>query len=169
MWKRLTNASKEEKAYLRRVRKAKLYADEDIEEEAVEWIRSQGVNITSARELGHRGRPDSFHAALAFKEKRFLLTKNEKDFFDNAAVPFHRTHGIIAIHGDMSNMRDYVTVVEHLLQVIFQYGEIFEGAKIRLKPNETMVRGIDHTGKAYTTRFKHERDGDYIWVEDEEK
>jgi hypothetical protein len=93
--------------------------------------------------------------------------KNEKDFFDNAAVPSHRTHGIIAIHGDMSNVDDYVTVVAHLLQLIIQYGEVFGGAKIRLRPNETMIRGIDYAGKAYTQRFKHERDGNYIWVENE--
>jgi|SRR5215470_17357649 len=167
MWKRLPDLNKEEKAFLRGVKKAKIYADEDIEEEAVGWIRSEGVNIKSARELGHRGKPDSFHAAFAFKEKRFLLTKNEKDFFDNAAVPFHRTHGIIAIHGDMSNMDDYATVVANLLQLIIQYGEVFAGAKIRLKPNETMIRGIDYAGKAYTQRFKHERDGNYIWVENE--
>ena len=167
MWKRLADPNKEDEAFLRSVKKGKIYADEDIEEEAVEWIRSRGVNIKSARELGHRGKPDSFHAALAFKEKRFLLTKNEKDFFDNAAVPFHRTHGIFAIHGDMSNILDYAIAIEHLLQLIVQYGEMFEGTKIRLKPNETTIRAIDHTGKAYTQRFKHERDGDYIWVENE--
>src|SRR5215510_10774748 len=71
------------------------------------------------------------------KEKRFLLTKNEKDFFDNAAVPFHRTHGIIAIHGDMSNILDYAIAIEHLLQLIVQYGEMSAGSKIRLKPNDT--------------------------------
>jgi predicted nuclease of predicted toxin-antitoxin system len=167
MWKRLADPNKEDEAFLRSVKKAKIYADEDIEEEAVEWIRSRGVNIKSARELGHRGKPDSFHAALAFKEKRFLLTKNEKDFFDNAAVPFHRTHGVIAIHGDMSNMLDYAIAIEHLLQLIVQYGEMFAGSKIRLKPNEMMVRGIDHTGRSYTQRFKFEKDGDYIWVENE--
>ncbi len=158
MWKRLTDPNKEEKTFLRSVKRAKIYADEDIEEEAVEWIRSRGVNIKSARELGHRGKPDSFHAALAFKEKRFLLTKNEKDFFDNAAVPFHRTHG---------NILDYAIAIEHLLQLIVQYGEMFAGSKIRLKPNEMMVRGIDHTGRSYTQRFKFEKDGDYIWVENE--
>jgi hypothetical protein len=61
---------------------------------------------------------------LAFKEKRFLLTKNEKDFFDNATVPFHRTHGIIAIHGNMSNILDYAIAIEHLLRLIVQYGEM---------------------------------------------
>ena len=104
------------------------------------------------------------------KEKRkesHKRDKNEKDFFDNAKVPFHRTHGILAIHGDMSNMLDYATAIKHLLQLIVQYGEIFTGSKIRLKPNETTVYGIDYTRKEYTKRFKHERDGDYEWVENE--
>jgi hypothetical protein len=43
----------------------------DIEDDVVEFFREQGVNIKGARELGHRGKPDSFHAALAFREKRF--------------------------------------------------------------------------------------------------
>jgi hypothetical protein len=60
MWKRLADPNKEDKAFLRSVKKGKIFADEDIEEEAVEWIRSRGVNIKSARELGHRGKPDSF-------------------------------------------------------------------------------------------------------------
>jgi hypothetical protein len=54
MWKRLADPNKEDKAFLRSVKEGKFYADEDIEEEAVEWIRSRGVNIKSARELGHR-------------------------------------------------------------------------------------------------------------------
>jgi hypothetical protein len=46
------------------------------------------LNIKSARELGYRGRPDSFQAAFAFKEKRFLLTKNGKDFLETANPRF---------------------------------------------------------------------------------
>jgi len=46
-------------------------------------------------------------------------------------------------------------------------GEIFEGSKIRLKSNEMIVRGIDHTGRSYTQRYKFEKDGDYKWVENE--
>ena len=48
MWKRWVEPPKREK-------KAKFYADEDIEEGAVAILRECGVNISSARELGHRG------------------------------------------------------------------------------------------------------------------
>jgi predicted nuclease of predicted toxin-antitoxin system len=78
MWKRLPDLSKEEMTGLRGLKKAKLYADEDIEDEVVKFLRDSGVNITRARELGNQGKPDSFHAALAYREKRFLLTKNAK-------------------------------------------------------------------------------------------
>ena len=67
----------------------------------------------------------------------------------------------------MSDILDYAIAIEHLLQLIVQYGEMFAGSKIRLKPNEMMVRGIDPTGRSYTQRFKFEKDGDYIWVENE--
>ncbi len=54
MWKKLPDLSTQEESELRGLRKAKLYADEDIEEEVVELFRDNGVNIKSARELGHR-------------------------------------------------------------------------------------------------------------------
>jgi hypothetical protein len=52
----------------------KLYADEDIEDDVVQLLRDVGVNIKSARELGHRRKPDSFHANLSFaRSVSFLL------------------------------------------------------------------------------------------------
>ncbi len=74
MWKELPASSKADIRSLRGMKRAKLYADEDIEEEIVELIRNRGVNIKSARELGHRGKPHSFHAALAFEQKRFQVS-----------------------------------------------------------------------------------------------
>jgi hypothetical protein len=75
MWKRWVEPPKHEyKAILRQLqnhKKAKFYGDEDIEDGAVAVLRECGVNITSARELGHRGKPDSFHAALAFDEDAY--------------------------------------------------------------------------------------------------
>lgn len=81
MWKKLEDPTKDEMEALRGLKKAKLYADEDIEEEVVEFLRDSGANIKSARELGHRGKPDSFHAAVSFKEKRFLLNKECQALF----------------------------------------------------------------------------------------
>jgi predicted nuclease of predicted toxin-antitoxin system len=56
----------------------KIYADEDIEDDIVEIFKSEGVNIKSAREIGLRGKPDSFQAAYALKEKRFCSRATAK-------------------------------------------------------------------------------------------
>lgn len=69
-WKELGPLSKDDLSAARRLRRIKLYADEDIEEEVVETIRARGMNIVSARELGHRGKPDEFQLTYATKKKR---------------------------------------------------------------------------------------------------
>ncbi len=91
MWRRLPVPKNKEVSAAttaKDMRLARVYADEDIEDGAVEWLRARGVNMKSARELGHRGKPDSFHAALVFKQRRFLLTKNGKHFLDDQKLPF---------------------------------------------------------------------------------
>lgn len=57
-------------------RKARIYADADIEAVLVEFLRGQGVNIVSAHECGYESRDDRFQLAGATRQKRFLLTKN---------------------------------------------------------------------------------------------
>jgi predicted nuclease of predicted toxin-antitoxin system len=126
MWKKLLDLSKQDESELHGMRKAKLYADEDIEEKVVERFRDNGVNIKSARELGHRGKPDSFHAALAYKEKRFLLTKNAKHFMNDKIVPFQMVHGIIAIEGDMSDTQSYIKALVRSLVLILMEKHIWD-------------------------------------------
>jgi hypothetical protein len=165
MWKLSPDVTKQELSDLRGMKKAKLYADEDIEEEAVEFIRESGVNITSARELGYRGKPDSFHAALAYKEKRFLLTKNTKDFFDDQKVPFQMVYGIIAVVGDMGGMDSYTRSLLTVLDLI-PFGEAYEGMKIHISKNELSIRFIDSSGKLTSKRMKSEGEKVYVWVDE---
>jgi hypothetical protein len=47
MWRRLRDATAGEQAWLRRMKRLKLYADEDIEEAVVGALREEGINITS--------------------------------------------------------------------------------------------------------------------------
>jgi Domain of unknown function (DUF5615) len=69
------------------VRRAKLYVDEDVEEFVVDMLRAMKVNVLSARKLeGHRGKSDGFHAAFAFKKKRFLVAKNTRDFLRDRRI-----------------------------------------------------------------------------------
>ena len=57
MWVRRKQMDKETLSKYRRMKKMQLYADEDIENEAVEYLRQQKVNIVSVREKGNQGKP----------------------------------------------------------------------------------------------------------------
>jgi hypothetical protein len=164
MWKKLPALSKKELSGLLSLKKAKLYADEDIEDDAVEFLRDSGANIKSARELGRRGKPDTFHAALAFKEKRFLLTKNAKHYMDDKIVPFQKVHGIIAIDGDMGDMNSYTRALLTVLSIV-PYGEVYAGMKIRVSRDEMALRFINADGKMTTARMKTIGNDIYEWVE----
>jgi len=165
MWKKLPNVSKEDMRDLRGLKRAKLYADEDIEDEVVEFLRENGVNITSARVLGYRGKPDSFHAALSFKDKRFLLTKNAKHYLDDRKVPSQMVHGIIAVEGDMGEMDSYTRTLLTVLDLV-PYGEAYLGMKIRVSKDELSFRFIDTDGKITRKRMKTEGEIVYEWIDD---
>jgi hypothetical protein len=164
MWQELSGLSKDEIGEFRNLKRIKLYADEDIEDDAVDYLRDEGINITSARELGHRGKPDSFHAAYAFKQKRFLLTKNEKDYFNERDLPFNRTYGIIAIVGDMGNMAEYTRSLLWLFHLV-PYEAYYINAKIRISPREMVIKFIDEKGQLVNKRFRQEKGKFLEWVD----
>jgi hypothetical protein len=68
--------------------RVKFYADENIPEKLIVYLREKHrVNITSAQEMGFRGRDDEFHFAEARRQGRFLLTC-DRDFLDHRRFPF---------------------------------------------------------------------------------
>ena len=166
MWKLIPDVTKDEMRELRGSRRAKLYADEDIEDDTVEFLKESGVNITSARKLGFIGKPDTFHADYAYKEERFLLTKNAKHFLDDRIVPFQKVFGIIAVKGDMSNMVSYSRTLLTVLDLI-PYGESYVGMKIQIAQNELTLRFIDAEGKMTVKRMKSEGEKVFEWVNDD--
>jgi hypothetical protein len=164
MWREIAEPSREDVARIRRVRRIELYADEDIEEEVVEVLREQKVNVWRARERGHRGKPDEWHAAFAFKHRRFLLTKNAKHFLDDRKIPFQRTHGIIAIEGDMGTGEPYAWAVVQVFDLI-PFADIYQGAKIHVTATEMSVRAVEADGHVRTRRYKTQGGRSYEWVE----
>lgn len=68
--------------------KAQFYADENIEETLVDYMRQKGYRVTTAREAGFAGRDDEFHLQEARRRKAFLFTKNS-DFLNHCRFPFH--------------------------------------------------------------------------------
>lgn len=122
MWKKWPEPPKREyKAILRQMqgqKKAKFYADEDIEDGVVAVLRECGLNITSARELGHRGKPDTFQAAFAFKAKRFLLTRNGRDYMNDRRFPLNRIHGIVVITANPADEDAYTSALAQLSSIL---------------------------------------------------
>jgi predicted nuclease of predicted toxin-antitoxin system len=165
-WMRLPRPSKDEVALLRRLRKARLYADEVIEEAVVEAIRDRGVNISSVRERGERGKPDETHLATARKERRFLLTK-DKDFLDDRRFPLRKDGpAIIYIDGDFGAEERFAAAVANLLIYIVPYSQIYEGAKIQLSEERMIFRYISYEGNICVDECVIRPDGEYIKVDD---
>ena len=154
-WQETAQVTNEEMSSLRHLRKAKLYADEDIEEQVVAWLRTRHVNIKSARETPrHRGKPDDFHAAYALRSKRFLLTKNTRDYIDDRKLPWEKTFGVIALSGDLGNIGDYLKALNQVVDTIVPYGAVFEKTKIQVSAMGFIMKARAKTGLIETQRFR---------------
>jgi len=163
MWQQIPNP-KRPRIPGKPLRKARLYADENIEAWIVQLLRDQKVNIKSAVELGHSGKDDSFHAALSFKDKRFLLTKNGKDFLDDRVLPFSETWGVIAFEVDTADFQLTATALHILIDVI-GIGELMERSKVRLSAEEMSITYLHPEGKRMTQRFRLTGGGTFQWIE----
>jgi hypothetical protein len=163
MWRKIPPPSKDDETVLRMSKRMKLYADEDIEDDVVEFFRDQGVNVKGARELGHRGKPDSFHAALAFREKRFLVTRNGKHYWNDRVVPMNRTHGIIIVDADPRDTDAYGTTLLNIMSFV-PYADMNVGSKMKFSASDLVVKIIDHKGRLTTTHYRSDPTGDYEWV-----
>ena len=67
--------------------KVRFYADEDIQDELVAYIREEGYRVHAARELGLSPRDDRSHLQEARKRKCVLLTR-DLDYLNHRRFPF---------------------------------------------------------------------------------
>jgi hypothetical protein len=58
----------------------RFYVDEDASEDVVPGLRNLGYDVTSTRELGHKGWKDPRQLAFAARDQRTLVTCNAQDF-----------------------------------------------------------------------------------------
>jgi len=75
------------KAKERHPGRAAFYADENIDEAIIRFLRFKGYRVESAREHGLSGRDDHFHLHEAKRRKCVLLTSDE-DLLDHRRFPF---------------------------------------------------------------------------------
>jgi Domain of unknown function (DUF5615) len=136
-------------------RKARLYADADIEADLVTLVRGMGVNITSALEAGYEGRDDEFQLAEAERQRRFLLTKNGRHFLDDRRFPMSKLKvGVIVLQGALANTDAYGAAIRHLLDSVVPFAEVFVGAKVTLSASSITVKQRTYEGKIDVSRFE---------------
>ncbi len=82
--------------------KAKFYADENIEQFLIDFVRESGYTVESASELGFHPRDDAFHLQEAKRRKRILITR-DLDFLDHNRFPFQDLNdtAIIILHSEL--------------------------------------------------------------------
>lgn len=83
---------------MKKSRKWRLYADNNIEAEIVRFLKSEaGFNVLSvADDPGLRHQEDEFHYNKARQLDRYLLTHDD-DFWDDRRFPLHQSPGVIII------------------------------------------------------------------------
>lgn len=77
--------------------RVKFYADEDIDMALIHYLRSKHkISIVTASELGYQGRDDEFHFQEAYRQKRFLLTR-DRHYLDHSRFPFNQMLGVVIL------------------------------------------------------------------------
>jgi hypothetical protein len=87
-----------------------------------------------------------------------LVTKNARHFLHDTAVSFHSTHGVIALEGDLRDLRSYAAVLDHLTDIV-PYAEIYRGCKIRLSRERLVARLRADDGSIVTYHVRYDEDG----------
>lgn len=125
--------------------KCKFYADENIEESLIKFIRNKGYRVISAKELGYNGRNDEFHLQQAIKYKASLLSKDD-DYLDNRKFSFDKLQKgsiiVILTKKDTNKIDNFGYSIISLLEEIGNSGnKNIQGLKFALQGSKITVQG----------------------------
>ena len=134
-------------------RRIRLYADEDIDADAVQQLRDVGVNVITTAEASNRGKDDRAQAAFARQQKRVLLTRNAKHFMDDRLIPLRSSYGVIALDAVPADTDGYLTALTILYEFLVPWAELYEGMKIKISPGGISFRYIDWRGALVNDRL----------------
>jgi len=135
--------------------KWRLYADNNIERDVVEHLRSSGMDvlwITETPDL-RKQQDDAFHYRKARELRRYLLTR-DLDFWDDQKHPLQRSPGVIIVKtDDVSVAKDLPILLRKLLQDYSPLSEplYLDGVKIRLDSRGITLKMLDYDTQKVTT------------------
>jgi predicted nuclease of predicted toxin-antitoxin system len=132
--------------------RVRLYADEDIHEAIVLFLRENKVNVTSARELGYSGRDDRFQFAEAGRQGRALLT-GDRGFLDNRRFPLGGSHCVIVLDLAQDDTAAVGHALEWLIAEVVPSGEAIDGTKIAVRADHMELHWKGRDGTAQRQRL----------------
>ena len=137
--------------------KWRLYADNNVEQEVVDYLRRR-MDVLWVRDNPklRREQDDSFHYHNAKKLRRYLLTHDE-GFWDDTNYPFQSCPGLIILpKKDASSAKLLVHLLQRLIDDYHSLPEplYLDGFKIKLSFESVTLKGVDHdTQKKSTEAF----------------
>jgi predicted nuclease of predicted toxin-antitoxin system len=131
-------------------RSSRFLIDEDVTAEFTSYLRGEGYNVTSVIEEGMAGASDDEVFQFARREKRILVTRNGRDFWNDRQYPIDQTHGIAILTSQDPRAAIYA------IMLMGKWGELWGGCKAQFAASGEITfksRNIE-TGAVTTKRFR---------------
>ena len=139
-WNKLEDSTKEETAATFDAfgHKARFLVDENIDPSLVEVLSKLGWNAKWVWDYGLTGQPDENVIAVAWNEKRILLTCDQ-DFLNDSQFPEHRNPGLVVLpHGPIDG-EIFVEAIRVVIGIIGPLGNAYLKTKIDLRTRYRMT------------------------------
>jgi predicted nuclease of predicted toxin-antitoxin system len=123
----------------KKARTVRLFADENIDAQLLERIKSKRISVRSALGEGLSGRSDSDVLQWCNRNRRVILTR-DGDFWDDRAFPLQQVPGVILLHPLSGTSGEALTLFDFFYQSL---GKIFptnwwHGKKVRVGHNGSL-------------------------------
>jgi predicted nuclease of predicted toxin-antitoxin system len=146
---------------MRRSKRTRLYADEQMNNHFIHDVRRKHINIRTTSEIGRRGNIDAQQIQIANNEERCIITQDH-DFLRQRRLLGLLRYGVIIIEADLSNPKIRNTIFE-LVVLALEWGkEIFRRKLIVTITPTSMVRRY-RTKAGRTEKEKFKLEGHKIW------
>ncbi len=140
--------------------KWRFYADNNIEREIVEHLRTSNIDVLWIAEVPElkKQQDDAFHYRKAAQLSRYLLTR-DLDFWDDQRHPLMESPGVVIVTtGDVDAAKYLPLLLRKLISDHIPLPEplYLDGVKIRLDTNGITIKMIDPDTQKVTTE-------DWMW------
>jgi predicted nuclease of predicted toxin-antitoxin system len=134
--------------------KWRMYADNNIAREIVDYLRRAGIDVLWISEVPElkRQQEDTFHYRKAAQFKRYLLT-HDLDFWNDRKHPLKESPGtIIVATDDLDVGKQLPVVLETLLSDYNPMAEpiYLDGIKIKVDAEGITMKFVDHDTQKVT-------------------